>query len=95
MAMLEIAALVGLFSWGMKSDRLTWKHVGVILLLSSLFGGLGGLIAGSDEVPVGVLMIFTIGFELILQTIVFFVGFGVGRYRARKAGISNIQDTFG
>lgn len=93
--MLEIAALIGLFSWGINSDRLTFKHAGVILLLSCLFGGLGGLIAGRDDVAVGVVMIFTIGFELILETIVFFAGFGIGRYRARKAGISNIEDTFG
>lgn len=93
--MLEIAALIGLFSWGLNSDRLTWKHAGVILLLSCLFGGLGGLIAGGGEIPVGVAMIFTIAFELVLETIVFFVGFGIGRYRARKAGISNIEDTFG
>lgn len=93
--MLEIAALIGLFSWGMNSDRLTWKHAGVILLLSCLFGGLGGLIAGADDVPVGFVMIFTIAFELILETVVFFIGFGIGRYRARKAGISNIEDTFG
>ncbi len=93
--MLEIAALIGLFSWGMNSDRLAWKHAGVILLLSCLFGGLGGLIAGGGEVPVSVAIIFTIAFELVLETIVFFVGFGIGRYRARKAGISNIEDTFG
>jgi hypothetical protein len=93
--MLEIAALIGLFSWGMNSDRLTWKHAGVILLLSCLFGGLGGLIAGGEEAPVGVVMIFAIAFELILETVVFFIGFGVGRYRARKAGISNVEETFG
>ncbi|SNT23506.1 hypothetical protein [Sphingopyxis indica] len=93
--MLEIVALFGLFSWGMNSDRLAWKHAGVILLLSCLFGGLGGMIAGGEEVPVGVAMIFTIAFELVLETVVFFVGFGIGRYRARKAGISNIEDTFG
>ena len=93
--MLEIAALIGLFSWGMNSDRLAWKHAGVILLLSCLFGGLGGLIAGGGEVPVSVAIIFTIAFELVLETIFFFVGFGIGRYRARKAGISNIEDTFG
>ena len=93
--MLEIAALIGLFSWGMNSDRLAWKHAGVILLLSCLFGGLGGLIAGGGEGPVSVAIIFTIAFELVLETIVFFVGFGIGRYRARKAGISNIEDTFG
>ena len=93
--MLEIAALIGLFSWGMNSDRLAWKHAGVILLLSCLFGGLGGLIAGGGEVPVSVAIIFTIAFELVLETIVFFVGFGIGRSRARKAGISNIEDTFG
>ena len=93
--MLEIAELIGLFSWGMNSDRLAWKHAGVILLLSCLFGGLGGLIAGGGEVPVSVAIIFTIAFELVLETIVFFVGFGIGRYRARKAGISNIEDTFG
>ncbi|MFC3785380.1 putative Co/Zn/Cd cation transporter (cation efflux family) [Sphingopyxis italica] len=92
---MEIAALIGLFSWGMNSDRLAWKHAGVILLLSCLFGGLGGLIAGGGEVPVSVAIIFTIAFELVLETIVFFVGFGIGRYRARKAGISNIEDTFG
>ncbi|HEV2599259.1 hypothetical protein [Sphingopyxis sp.] len=92
--MLEIAALIGLFSWGLNSDRLMLKHAGVILLLSCLFGGLGGLIAGGDTVPVGVAILFTIAFELILETIVFFVGFGIGRYRARKAGISNIEDTF-
>ncbi|KTE05193.1 hypothetical protein [Sphingopyxis sp. H115] len=93
--MLEIAALIGLFSWGMNSDRLAWKHAGVILLLSCLFGGLGGLITGGEEVPVSVAIIFTIAFELVLETIVFFVGFGIGRYRARKASISNIEDTFG
>lgn len=93
--MLEIAALIGLFSWGMNSGRLAWKHAGVILLLSCLFGGLGGLITGGEEVPVSVAIIFTIAFELVLETIVFFVGFGIGRYRARKAGISNIEDTFG
>lgn len=93
--MLEIAALIGLFSWGMNSDRLTWKHAGVILLLSCLFGGLGGLIVGGEEAPVGLVMIFAIAFELILETVVFFIGFGVGRYRARKAGISNVEDTFG
>ncbi|QCB54111.1 hypothetical protein E5675_06480 [Sphingopyxis sp. PAMC25046] len=93
--MLEIVALIGLFSWGMNSDRLAWKHAGAILLLSCLFGGLGGMIAGGEEVPVGVAMIFTIAFELVLETVVFFVGFGIGRYRARKAGISNIEDTFG
>ena len=42
-----------------------------------------------------VAIIFTIAFELVLETIVFFVGFGIGRYRARKAGSSNIEDTFG
>jgi len=93
--MLEIVALIGLFSWGMNSDRLTWKHAGVILLLSCLFGGLGGLIAGRDDVPVGFVMIFTIAFELVLEMVAFFIGFGIGRYRARKAGISNIEDTFG
>ena len=74
---MEIAALIGLFSWGMNSDRLAWKHAGVILLLSCLFGGLGGLIAGGGEVPVSVAIIFTIAFELVLETIVFFVGFVV------------------
>ena len=93
--MLEIAALIGLFSWGLNSDRLSWKHAGIILLLSCLFGGLGGLIAGGGEVSVGVAMIFTIAVHLVLETTVFFAGFGIGRYRARKAGISNIEDTFG
>jgi sugar phosphate permease len=94
-AMLEIAALIGLFSWGINSDRLTFKHAGVILLLSCLFGGLGGLIARKGEAPIGLVMIFTIGFELVLQTIILLAGFGIGRYRAGKAGASNIEDTFG
>ena len=92
---MEIAALIGLFSWGMNSDRLTWKHAAVIVPLSCLFGGLGGLIGGGEEVPVGVAIVVTIAFELILEAAVFLIGFGIGRYRARKAGISNIEDTFG
>lgn len=91
--MIEIAILIGLFSWGMTSERLGLKHAGAVLGLSCLMGGFGGLIAGGGAAPPLTYMI-TIGFELILQSAVLLIGFGVGCYRARKAGVRNVDDIF-
>lgn len=92
--MIEIAILIGLFSWGMTSERLGLKHLGAVLGLSCLMGGLGGLIAGGGAASLPTYA-FTIGFELILQSAVLLIGFGVGRYRARKAGAGSAEDIFG
>ena len=92
--MIEIAILIALFSWGLKSERLGLKHLGAVIGLSCLMGGLGGLIAGGIAAE-PLTYVFTIGFELILQSAVLLIGFGIGHYRARKTGIRNADDIFG
>jgi hypothetical protein len=92
--MIEIAILIGLFSWGMTSERLGLKHLGVVLGLSCLMGGLGGLIAGGVRAD-PLTYVFTIGFELILQSAALLIGFAIGHFRHRRGGVRNADDIFG
>ncbi|MBL9071427.1 MAG: hypothetical protein JNM03_15700 [Sphingopyxis sp.] len=93
-AMIEIAILIGLFSWGTASERLGLKHLGAVLGLSCLMGGLGGLIVGGVAAE-PLTYVFSIGLELILQSATLLIGFAIGYFRHRRGAVRNADDIFG
>jgi hypothetical protein len=95
--MLAIIIYIGLFVWGMNSERLGIRHALTILAIVAvqttaawlLFRGLDGSGWPPVEFFYGALL------ELALQTVLLLIGYGVGRYRrARSAPVEDVVDTF-
>ncbi|WP_447931404.1 hypothetical protein [Sphingopyxis fribergensis] len=91
--MLGIVIYIGLFVWGMQTDRITVKILAILLAIGVGTGWLGAAVMGGELATTGG-MIFVILFETLVKFAIFFAGFGVGRFRARGSKIDDIRDTF-
>lgn len=92
--MLGIAVYIGLFVWGMQSDRVTFRNMIILLAIGIGTGWLGAAMMGGEATATGVGMAVVILFETLFKVAIYFAGFGVGRFRARGSKIDDIRDTF-
>jgi hypothetical protein len=97
--MIAIAIYVGLFVWGMTVARLRWWHplalIGIAIIWTVgvfyLIGGFEMLQRGATS---GLQLAQAILLELLLDCVVFFAGYGVGRWRRRGQVAEDVADTF-
>lgn len=98
--MLAIVIYIGLFVWGMQTERLGWKPFAAMLGIAAVQAGMGFLIlGGTDALRTGAISGITplilFGSELAIDAIVFFIGYGVGKFRRRgQASHDDVTDTF-
>jgi len=98
--MILIAIYIGLFVWGMKTERLGPKPFGIISALVTIQMAVTFLILGGPDAlksglisPVQLLTMF--GAEWLVETIVFLIGHGIYRLRNRRQEKhDNVTDTF-
>lgn len=99
-AMISIAIYIGMFVWGMKTERLSPKPFGIILALVTIQMAVTFLILGGpDALRSGLIspaQLFTMfGAEWLVETIVFLIGHGIYRLRNRsQENQDNVTDTF-
>lgn len=98
--MLGIIIYIGLFVWGMQTERLGWKPFATLLGIAIVQAGIGFLmLGGTDGLRDGTIAfitpLFLFGFELAIDAIVFFIGYGVGKFRRRgQVSHDDVTDTF-
>lgn len=96
--MLAIIIYVGLFVWGMNSERLSWRHAAVIGAVILTQAGMFYAVAGGAMLRTGALSpldgLAIVGLEGLIDLTAFFAGYGVGRYRRRRTTPDDVADTF-
>lgn len=92
--MLGIALYIGLFVWGMQSDRITFKNMAILVAIGLVTGWLGAAMVGGEATATTAGMVFVALAETIFKAAIYFIGFGIGRFRARRSGADDIRDTF-
>lgn len=86
-----------LFVWGMQSETLTWKHYVAIPLLSAVSTLLSLFVFGAVDSQQVDLMLFAFSWvaEFVIQSVIFAIGFGIGKYRRRgQTAQEDLSDTF-
>jgi hypothetical protein len=96
--MLAIIIYIGLFVWGMNSERLSWRHAAVIGAVFVAQTGMFYAVAGGELLRTGAMSLMEVlaivGLEGLIDVAVFFAGYGVGRYRRRRHTPDDVADTF-
>jgi hypothetical protein len=97
--MLAIIIYIGLFMWGMNSERLTLKHALGLAAIFVVQAGVGYAMFGADMVRTGAMSVtgwlMVSGLDLLIDIGVFMAGYAVGRYRRGKTQkVEDVTDTF-
>lgn len=98
--MLAIIIYIGLFVWGMKTERLGWKPLATIIGIAVIQATVGFLILGGTDALraggiSGITLPILLASELAIDVVVFFIGFGVGKFRRRgEASHDDVTETF-
>ena len=96
--MLAIIIYVGLFAWGMNSDRLTLKHGVVIGTIIALQIGVSYYSIGMSALRTGVMSLGEIIFVALIDAAItsglFFLGYFIAGYRRRRTAADDVADTF-
>ena len=91
--MVGIAIYIGLFVWGMQSEAITFKNMVILIAIGAATGWLAAaMLGGAETTTVGMILAAIV--ETLFKGAIYFLGFGIGRFRARRSKTDDLRDTF-